>query len=178
MDCPVSGGVEGARDGTLAIMCGGSSAAYALAQPVLAAMGRTVAHFGAVGAGQAAKATNQIMCAGIIEAVAEAMAFAKAHGLPLATLVETLGKGAGSSWYFVHRAPNMIRETYPAGFRVRLHAKDLGICHGMAAEFGVELPLVERMLAQYARLIEAGHGDEDISTCFRLKDQLFTASTE
>jgi 3-hydroxyisobutyrate dehydrogenase len=177
MDCPVSGGVEGARDGTLAIMCGGSSAAYALAQPVLAAMGRTVAHFGPVGAGQAAKATNQIMCAGIIEAVAEAMAFAKAHGLPLATLVETLGKGAGSSWYFVHRAPNMIREAYPPGFRVRLHAKDLGICHNMAAEFGVELPVVERMLAQYARLIEAGHGDEDISTCFRLKDQLFTAST-
>jgi len=177
MDSPVSGGVEGARDGTLAIMCGGSAAAYALAQPVLAAMGRTVAHFGPVGAGQAAKATNQIMCAGIIEAVAEAMAFAKAHGLPLETLVETLGRGAGSSWYFVHRAPNMIREAYPPGFRVRLHAKDLGICHGMAAEFGVALPIVERMLAQYARLIEAGHGDEDISTCFRLTDQLFTAST-
>jgi 3-hydroxyisobutyrate dehydrogenase len=177
MDCPVSGGVEGARDGTLAIMCGGSAPAYALAQPVLAAMGRTVAHFGPVGAGQAAKATNQIMCAGIIEAVAEAMAFAKAHGLPLETLVQTLGKGAGSSWYFVHRAPNMIREAYPPGFRVRLHAKDLGICHAMAAEFGVELPVVERMLAQYARLIETGHGDEDISTCFRLKDQLFTAST-
>ncbi len=130
-----------------------------------------------MGAGQAAKATNQIMCAGIIEAVAEAMAFAKAHGLPLQTLVETLGKGAGSSWYFVHRAPNMIREAYPPGFRVRLHAKDLGICHGMAAQLGVELPVVERMLGQYAQLIEAGHGDEDISTCFRLKDQLFTANT-
>ncbi len=173
MDCPVSGGVEGARDATLAIMCGGSPAAFALAQPVLSAMGRTVAHFGPVGAGQAAKATNQIMCAGIIEAVSEAMAFAKANGLPLDKLVETLGKGAGSSWYFVHRAPNMIREAYPPGFRVRLHAKDLGICHDMAAAFGVELPIVERMLAQYAELISQGHGDEDISTCFRLKDQLF-----
>ncbi|HTY94284.1 MAG TPA: NAD(P)-dependent oxidoreductase [Steroidobacteraceae bacterium] len=173
MDCPVSGGVEGARDATLAIMCGGSPASFALAQPVLAAMGRTHAHFGAVGAGQAAKATNQIMCAGIIEAVSEAMAFAKANGLPLAKLVETLGKGAGSSWYFVHRAPNMIRETYPPGFRVRLHAKDLGICHDMAAAFGVELPVVERMLAQYRELIAGGHGDEDISTCFRLKDRLF-----
>jgi 3-hydroxyisobutyrate dehydrogenase len=173
MDCPVSGGVEGARDGTLAIMCGGSAAAFARAQPVLAAMGRSVAHFGPVGAGQAAKATNQIMCAGIIEAVSEAMAFAKANGLPLATLVETLGKGAGSSWYFVHRAPNMIRDAYPPGFRVRLHAKDLGICHDMAATFGVELPLVERMLGEYAQLIAEGHGDEDISTCFRLKDRLF-----
>ena len=173
MDCPVSGGVEGARDGTLAIMCGGSAAAFARAQPVLAAMGRSVAHFGPVGAGQAAKATNQIMCAGIIEAVSEAMAFAKANGLPLDKLVETLGKGAGSSWYFVHRAPNMIREAYPPGFRVRLHAKDLGICHDMAATFGVELPLVERMLAEYAQLIATGHGDEDISTCFRLKDALF-----
>jgi 3-hydroxyisobutyrate dehydrogenase len=66
MDCPVSGGVEGARDGTLAIMCGGSAASFSRAQPVLAAMGRTVTHFGPVGAGQAAKATNQIMCAGII----------------------------------------------------------------------------------------------------------------
>jgi 3-hydroxyisobutyrate dehydrogenase len=173
LDCPVSGGVEGARDATLAIMCGGAPAAFLRAQPVLAAMGRTVTHFGPVGAGQAAKATNQIMCAGIIEAVSEAMAFAKANGLPLDKLVETLGKGAGSSWYFVHRAPNMIRETYPPGFRVRLHAKDLGICHDMAAAFGVELPLVERMLAEYAQLIAAGHGDEDISTCFRLKDQLF-----
>jgi 3-hydroxyisobutyrate dehydrogenase len=113
------------------------------------------------------------MCAGIIEAVSEAMAFAKANGLPLATLVETLGKGAGSSWYFVHRAPNMIRGAYPPGFRVRLHAKDLGICHDMAATYGVQLPVVERMLAQYAQLIATGHGDEDISTCFRLKDQLF-----
>jgi 3-hydroxyisobutyrate dehydrogenase len=173
MDCPVSGGVEGARDGTLAIMCGGSDASFSRAQPVLTAMGRTVAHFGPVGAGQAAKATNQIMCAGIIEAVSEAMAFAKANGLPLDKLVETLGKGAGSSWYFVHRAPNMIREAYPPGFRVRLHAKDLGICHDMAAAFGVELPLVERMLKEYAQLIAAGHGDEDISTCFRLKDELF-----
>jgi 3-hydroxyisobutyrate dehydrogenase len=115
LDCPVSGGVEGARQGTLAIMCGGDPAAFARAQPVLAAMGRTITHFGPSGAGQAAKATNQIMCAGIIRAVAEAMAFARAQGLPLEPLVETLGKGAGSSWYFVNRAPFMIREAFPAG---------------------------------------------------------------
>jgi 3-hydroxyisobutyrate dehydrogenase len=173
LDCPVSGGVEGARDGTLAIMVGGSAAACERARPILEALGRTITHFGPNGAGQAAKATNQIMCAGIIEAVAEAMAFARAQGLPLEKLIETLGKGAGSSWYFVHRAPNMVRGAYPAGFRVRLHAKDLGICHDMAARFGVALPVVERMLAEYAELVSRGYGDEDISATFRLKAELF-----
>jgi 3-hydroxyisobutyrate dehydrogenase len=173
LDCPVSGGVEGARDGTLAIMAGGEPQAFERARPILAALGRTITHFGPSGSGQAAKATNQIMCAGIIQAVAEAMAFARAHSLPLPQLVETLGKGAGSSWYFVHRAPNMIRGTYPAGFRVRLHAKDLGICRQMAAKFGVALPVVERMLGEYAELISRGYGDEDISADFRLKAELF-----
>ena len=173
LDCPVSGGVEGAKHGTLAIMCGGDAAAFARAQPVLAAMGRTITHFGASGAGQAAKATNQIMCAGIIRAVAEAMAFARAQGLPLEPLVETLGKGAGSSWYFVNRAPFMIRGSYPAGFRVRLHQKDLGICRDMAAKLGVALPVVDAMLAEYAELVAQGHGEEDISAVHRLKDALF-----
>ena len=173
LDCPVSGGVEGARDATRAVMCGGDAAAFERARPLLAAMGRTITHFGTSGAGQAAKATNQIMCAGIIRAVAEAMAFARAQQLPLEALVETLGKGAGSSWYFVNRAPNMIRGSFPAGFRVRLHAKDLGICKAMAAESGVELPVVESMLAEYAQLIEQGYGDEDISADYRLKAALF-----
>lgn len=173
LDCPVSGGVEGARDGTLAIMAGGDAAAFVRARPVLEAMGRAITHFGPTGSGQAAKATNQIMCAGIIQAVAEAMAFARAQGLPLQALVETLGKGAGSSWYFVHRAPNMIRESFPAGFRVRLHAKDLGICREMAAKHGVQLPVVERMLGEYAELLARGFGDEDISAAYRLKAELF-----
>jgi len=173
LDAPVSGGVEGARDGTLAIMVGGPADAFQRARPVLEAMGRAVTHFGASGAGQAAKATNQIMCAGIIQAVAEAMAFAKSEGLPLEPLIETLGKGAGSSWYFVHRAPNIVRGEYPAGFRVRLHEKDLRICREMAARHGVQLPLIEMTLLHYRRLIEQGHGDEDISTLFRLKDAMF-----
>jgi 3-hydroxyisobutyrate dehydrogenase len=173
LDCPVSGGVEGAREGTLAMMAGGTSEAFERAQPVLAAMGRTITHFGPTGSGQAAKATNQILCAGIIETVSEAMAFARAQGLPLDKLIDTLGKGAGSSWYFVHRAPNMARGSYPAGFRVRLHAKDLTICRDMAARFGVALPVVERMLSEYAELISRGYGDEDISSAFRLKAELF-----
>jgi 3-hydroxyisobutyrate dehydrogenase len=173
LDAPVSGGVEGARDGTLAIMVGGDADAFERAAPVLQAMGRAVTHFGPTGSGQSAKATNQIMCAGVIQAVAEAMAFAKAEGLPLDKLIETLGKGAGSSWYFVHRAPNILRDSYPPGFRVRLHEKDLKICRDMAARHGAQLPLVEMTLLHYRRLIEQGHGDEDISTVFRLKDALF-----
>ncbi len=175
LDCPVSGGVEGARDGTLAVMCGGDPATFERARPILEAMGRTVTHMGPTGYGQSTKATNQIMCAGVIQAVSEAMAFARAEGLPLEKVIETLGKGAGSSWYFVNRAPFMARGSFPAGFRVRLHDKDLGICHDMAAAHGVELPVVEVTRAHYRALIEAGHGDEDISTIVRLKDALFDA---
>ena len=173
VDCPVSGGVEGARDATLAMMAGGTPEAYARALPLLQKLGRTITHMGPTGAGQATKATNQIMCAGIIQAVAEAMAFAKAEGLPLDKVIETLGKGAGSSWYFVNRAPFMARGSFPAGFRVRLHDKDLRICRDMAAGHGVKLPVVETTLGQYEQLIAAGFGDEDISTLFRLKDALF-----
>lgn len=175
LDCPVSGGVEGAKNGTLAIMCGGDAADFEKARPVLEAMGRTIRHFGPHGAGQATKATNQIMCAGIIRAVGEAMAFARQQGLPLDRVVETLGQGAGSSWYFVNRAPNMIRGEYPAGFRIKLHEKDLRICRDMAAASGVSLPVVEDVLREYAELIARGYGDEDISAIHRLKAELFSA---
>jgi len=175
LDCPVSGGVEGAKNGTLAIMCGGDTADFEEARPILDAMGRTVRHFGSHGAGQATKATNQIMCAGIIRAVGEAMAFAHQQGLPLDRVVETLGQGAGSSWYFVNRAPNMIRGEYPAGFRIKLHEKDLRICRDMAAASGVALPVVEDVLREYAELIARGYGDEDISAIHRLKAELFSA---
>jgi 3-hydroxyisobutyrate dehydrogenase len=173
LDCPVSGGVEGARAGTLAIMVGGDEEAFTRALPVLQTMGKTVTHLGSSGAGQAAKATNQIMCAGIIQAVGEAMAFAHAEGLPLERLIETLATGAGSSWYFVNRAPYMAKNSFPAGFRVRLHAKDLRICRDMAAKRGATLPVVESTLQQYAKLIIEGFGDEDISAIYRLKSALF-----
>lgn len=174
LDAPVSGGVEGARLGTLAIMVGGTESAFQRAQPLLQAIGKTITHFGGYGMGQAAKATNQILCAGAIQAAAEAMAFAKAEGLPLDKVIETLSKGAGSSWYFTHRAPNMMNNTYSGGFKLRLHDKDLKICRDMALQHGASLPLIEMTLIQYRRLIEQGYGDEDISTLFRLKDQLFT----
>ncbi|MBM5810586.1 MAG: NAD(P)-dependent oxidoreductase [Gammaproteobacteria bacterium] len=176
LDCPVSGGVEGARSGTLAIMCGGAPAVFERARPVLERIGKTIVLMGPTGSGQATKATNQILCAGVIEAVAEALAFAQAEGLPLDRVIDILGKGAGSSWYFVHRAPYMARGDFPAGFRVALHDKDLRICREMAARHGAMLPVIESTLADFARLLAAGHGDEDISAVFRLKSPLFAAA--
>jgi len=176
LDCPVSGGVEGARHATLAIMAGGDESVFERALPILEKLGKTISYFGASGAGQAAKATNQIMCAGIIQAVGEAMAFAHAEGLPLERLIDTLGKGAGSSWYFVNRAPFMAQNHFPAGFRVRLHDKDLRICRDMAAARGAELPVVESTLREYEKLIAQGFGDEDISAVYRLKSLLFPPS--
>jgi 3-hydroxyisobutyrate dehydrogenase len=173
LDAPVSGGVEGAAKGTLAIMVGGEPGVLERARPVLQAMGSTITHFGASGAGQAAKATNQIMVAGIIRANAEALAFAAAHGLDLGKVIGTLGHGAAGNWYLTHRGPNMERGAYPPGFRVRLHQKDLNICHDMARARGAELPVVEATLSDYARLIAEGYGDEDISAIFRLKTALF-----
>jgi 3-hydroxyisobutyrate dehydrogenase len=173
LDCPVSGGVEGARQATLAIMVGGDETVYARAQPILEKMGKAVAYMGRSGLGQAAKATNQIMCAGIIQAVGEAMAFAHAEGLPLNRVIDVLGKGAGSSWYFVNRAPFMANNNFPAGFRVRLHDKDLRICRDMAALRGAALPVVESTLEEYEKLIAQGFGDEDISAIYRLKTKLY-----
>lgn len=169
LDAPVSGGVEGARQGTLAIMCGGDAAVFERVRPVLAAMGRTAVLMGPVGAGQATKATNQILCAGIIQAVAQAMALAATEGLPLDQVIEVLGQGAGASWYFTNRAPYMVRGSYPPGFRIALHAKDLRICRNMASAHGLVLPVIDDVLRSYAVLMDQGYGDEDISAIYRLQ---------
>ena len=173
MDCPVSGGTEGARDGTLAIMCGGDEGDFARAQPILAALGKRIALMGPVGAGQATKAANQIAVAGAAQAVTEALAFAQAEGLPLDKVIETLGGGAAGSWFLARRGPTMVRGEFPLGFKVTLHQKDLGIVQAMAAAHGVHLPVVEMTRIHYDRLIEQGFGEEDISALFRLKRDLF-----
>jgi 3-hydroxyisobutyrate dehydrogenase len=173
LDCPVSGGTEGAKHGTLAMMCGGSEAIFARAQPILQALGKRLALMGPVGAGQATKAVNQIAVAGIAQAITEALAFAEAQGLPLEKVIEVVGSGAAQSWFLTHRGPNMMRMSFPLGFRVSLHDKDLAIVQQMAAASGAQLPVVEMTRIQYRRLMDAGHGDEDISSLFRLKHALF-----
>ncbi|CAN5185779.1 NAD(P)-dependent oxidoreductase [soil metagenome] len=173
LDCPVSGGTEGARDGTLAIMCGGDEVAFERARPLLESLGAHVRYLGPVGSGQATKATNQIMVAGINQAVSEALAFAAAQDLPLQRVIDALRHGAAASWFLDHRGPTMIRDKFPLGFKVDLHCKDLEICRAMAAHDDVQLPIVEMTLHHYRRLLDEGHGEEDISSLYRLKKGMF-----
>jgi len=174
LDCPVSGGTEGARAGTLSIMVGGGAAVLEKARPALEAMGRNVVHMGPVGSGQATKATNQIMVAGINQAVTEALAFGQAQGLPADRLIAALEKGAAGNWFLSHRGHTMVRGEFPLGFKVALHAKDLEICRQMAEALGARLPVVEMTLVHYARLLAEGSTNEDISALFRLKSDMFS----
>jgi 3-hydroxyisobutyrate dehydrogenase len=173
LDCPVSGGTEGAEKGTLAMMCGGDEKALEKAMPVLECMAGRIVHMGPVGAGQATKAVNQIMVAGINQAVTEGLAFAEAMDLPLDKVIDVVGGGAAGSWFLAHRGPNMVRGRFPLGFKVSLHEKDLEICREMADKLGVALPVIEMTLLHYQRVIDAGYGDNDISALYALKQELF-----
>lgn len=178
LDAPVSGGIEGARNGTLAMMIGGDAASIERVTPVLNALAGRVEHMGPVGAGQATKAVNQLMAAGINQAVTEALAFANALELPLGKVIEVTGSGAAGNWFLDHRGPTMTQGKYDPGFRVALHHKDLTICKHMAEQFDVALPVVEMTLIHYRRLMAAGYGDEDISALFREKLGLFDKTGE
>jgi 3-hydroxyisobutyrate dehydrogenase len=173
LDGPVSGGKEGAEKGTMVMMVGGDAAVLERIRPVLASITGRVEHMGPVGAGQATKAVNQIMVAGINQAVTEALAFGRSQGLDLDKAIDLLGGGAAGNWFLAHRGPTMVRDRYAPGFRVALHHKDLKIVQAMAAEQQGQLPVVEMTLVHYQRLMEAGHGDEDISALYRLKQTLF-----
>jgi len=173
LDAPVSGGVEGAARGTLAMMVGGEGALLERARPVLESIAGRIEHMGPVGAGQATKAVNQIMAAGINQAVTEALAFARALELPMDRVIDVLGSGAAGNWFLTHRGPTLTAGKFEPGFRVALHHKDLVICQQMADALGVALPLVEMTLIHYRRLMAAGFGDEDISALFREKQALF-----
>ena len=155
------------------MMIGGEAAVLEQARPVLEAVGSRITHMGPVGAGQATKAVNQIMAAGINQAVTEALAFGAAHGLPMDRVIEVVGSGAAGNWFLTHRGPSMVEGRFEPGFRVALHHKDLMICRQMAGQLGVAMPVVEMTLVHYRRLMEAGLGDEDISALFREKRALF-----
>ena len=173
LDAPVSGGIEGARKGTLAMMVGGDLVVLEKITPVLNAIAGRIAHMGPVGAGQATKAVNQVMAAGINQAVTEALAFAQALDLPLDKVIEVIGSGAAGNWFLTHRGPSMVKGYFEPGFRIALHHKDLAICKQMAEQLDVALPVVEMTLIHYRRLMAAGFGDEDISALFREKQGLF-----
>lgn len=173
LDAPVTGGVEGAKHGTLAIMVGGAAETLEQVRPVLDAMGRRVVHMGEVGMGQSAKAVNQVMCAGINEGVTEALAFGARLGLDMAKVIDVVSGGAAGNWFLEKRGPTMTQGTFAPGFKLALHHKDLKICRAMAEELGMPLTVAEMTLAHYERLMEEGFGDEDISALYRLKRPAF-----
>ena len=173
VDAPVSGGTEGAKNGTLSIMVGADEAVFERVQPVLDAMGKSITHMGEVGTGQATKAVNQILCAGINQAVCEGMRFAAALDLPLDKVVDVVGSGAAGNWFVNHRGKTMVKDIFDPGFKMKHHHKDLGICLHMAELNGGELPLSAQTRAEYEQLIEQGYGDEDISALYRARRDLF-----
>lgn len=178
LDAPVSGGVEGARNGTLAMMVGGSAETLEKARPVLESMCSRIAHMGETGAGQATKAVNQILCAGINEAVTEALAFAEAQGLPMEKVIEVVSGGAAGNWFLDRRGLTMTRGVFAPGFKLALHHKDLKICQEMARQAGISIPLTDVTVADYQKLMAQGYGDEDISALYRLKKSAAKASGE
>jgi 3-hydroxyisobutyrate dehydrogenase len=167
VDAPVSGGSEGAVKGTLAVMCGGSESDFERARPVLDVIGAAVTLVGPVGCGQIAKAVNQVILAGVYQGVAEGIVLAHGAGADVERVIAAIENGAAKSWVLENRAPNMCADSYPLGFRVSLHRKDLGIALDTARQCGVPLPVASYIATQEDGLIHSGHGDEDMSTIAR-----------
>ncbi len=167
LDAPVSGGSEGAQRGTLTIMVGGEAADFEKVLPIFQAMGKTITHVGPIGAGQITKAINQIIIAGTYLSVSEGLTLGIKAGLDMDKVVAALSGGAAGSWVLQFRGPNVVQNTYPLGFRVRLHYKDLRIALDTARELGVSMPgaaLVEQI---ETGLISQGFGDDDVSAIAR-----------
>ena len=167
VDAPVSGGSEGAIKGTLAIMCGGSEADFERAKPVLEVLGAKITRIGDVGAGQIAKVANQVVIAGTFLALGEALTLAHRAGADPEKVVEAIGGGVAGSWILQNRSGNMLNDTYPLGFRTRLHRKDLGIALDTARTFEVPVHVASLVATLEDGLIAQGYGDEDMSNLAR-----------
>jgi 3-hydroxyisobutyrate dehydrogenase len=168
VDAPVSGGSEGAQHATLTIMVGGSDEDVARIEPVLRAMGKSVNHLGPVGAGQWAKAINQVILSGVYLGVAEGVTLALKAGLDAQKVVDALIGGAADSWVLKNRAGRMIDNAYPLGFKIALHRKDLAISLELAQSVGAELPVTTLASRYEDTLIDEGHGDDDNSALARM----------
>lgn len=167
VDAPVSGGSEGAKQATLTIFVGGDESAVGRVRPVLDALGKTITHFGPVGSGQAVKAVNQVVIAGVYLAVAEGLVLAIKAGLDPDKVVAALGGGVAGSWILQNRSGRMIANEYPLGFRISLHLKDLGIALALAREVGAALPVAALAQQLENGLVGRGYGDEDNSDLAR-----------
>jgi len=172
LDAPVSGGEIGAIEAKLSIMVGGSEDAFAEALPILQAIGSTVVRVGDAGAGQTVKAANQLIVAGTIELVAEAIVFLEAYDVDVERAIDVLAGGLAGNAILDRKAKAMLRREFQPGFRIDLHHKDLGIVTAAAREAGVIIPLGTHVASLFASLKAQGHGQLDHSALLLLVEQL------
>jgi 3-hydroxyisobutyrate dehydrogenase len=167
VDAPVSGGSEGARNATLTIMVGGDEADVERARTVLSVMGRTITHMGPIGSGQMAKAVNQVILCGTYLGVAEGIVLARKSGLDPERVVSSLLGGAAASWVLENRSGRMIDDSYPLGFKLALHRKDMAIALELARSVGAALPVAALAATFEDGLVGQGYGDDDNSALVR-----------
>jgi 3-hydroxyisobutyrate dehydrogenase-like beta-hydroxyacid dehydrogenase len=168
LDAPVSGGVVGAEAAMLSIMVGGRTEVFERARPLLGVLGSIVTHVGDSGAGQIAKACNQIVQVVNIEGIAEAMHFAAALGGDLPRILTAISAGMAGSKMLDLMGPKMASRDFRAGIEARLHAKDFGLVCDVARQANLELPAAERVQLQLVRLLEHGWGGHDTSSLLRV----------
>ena len=167
VDAPVSGGQAGAENGVLSVMCGGDAGPYAAAEPVIASYARICRLLGPSGSGQLAKMMNQIAIAGLVQGLAEALAFGAKAGLDGAAVVEVISQGAAGSWQMANRHKTMLADRFDFGFAVDLMRKDLGICLDTARQIGASLPVTALVDQFYADVQAMGGGRHDTSSLIR-----------
>ncbi|MDB5618268.1 NAD(P)-dependent oxidoreductase [Tardiphaga sp.] len=164
IDAPVSGGQAGAENGALTVMCGGTDAAYARAEPVIAAYAKMCKLLGPAGSGQLTKMVNQICIAGLVEALSEGIHFAKKAGLDVNAVVEVISKGAAQSWQMENRYKTMNDGKFDFGFAVEWMRKDLSICLAEARRNGASLPVTSVVDAFYSEVETMGGKRWDTSS--------------
>jgi 2-hydroxy-3-oxopropionate reductase len=172
LDAPVSGGEQGAKDAALSIMVGGAADDFAAAEPVLQAVGKTVVHVGPPGSGQTVKAANQLIVAGTLELVSEAIVFLEAYGVDTEAAVKVLAGGLAGNAILDRKAPAMLARDFTPGFRIALHHKDMGIVTSAAREAGVVIPLGAVVAQLIAALNAQGDGGLDHSALLKLVSRL------
>lgn len=163
IDAPVSGGEAGAKNASLSIMVGGTPGDFAAAKPILDVVGKTIVHVGPNGAGQTVKAANQLIVAGNIELLAEAITFLRAYGVDLDAAVKVLGGGLAGSAVLDQKAAKMLSRDFDPGFRIELHHKDMGIVTSAAREVDVVIPLGAVVAQLMASALANGDGALDHS---------------
>jgi len=166
VDAPVSGGQAGAVNGKLGIMCGGSEAAFARAEPIISVYARLAKRLGPAGSGQLTKMVNQICIAGIVQGMAEGFSLARAAGLDIEAVVDVISKGAAQSWQMENRYKTMNAGEYNHGFAVEWMRKDLSICLDEARSSGTSLPLTALVDQFYAEVENLGGKRWDTSSLF------------